>query len=262
MAKLYRDYRIVNPELHGAATFLGIDIAAGCGEPIYAPFAGTVTENHIDHQGNTILTIESSPYVLTLAHGDYLVEVGDVVEAGQMVGTENLHGYFVGAAPICHSHVILKENGRFLNYLEWEPGKVVLASADIAQGLSGYAEMVHRIVAETETSVEPELVMGIIQQESAWNSQATSSAGAMGLMQLMPGTATDMGVVNAYDPEQNIRGGVKYITWLMSRYNGDMRRAVMAYHAGPGNLENRGPTSLDIYYANQVMGYYEGYLNE
>lgn len=122
-----------------------------------------------------------------------------------------------------------------------------------------YLQLVYRIAEEQGNRVEPELIMGIIQQESVWDPNATSYAGAMGLMQLMPGTAADMGVANAYDPEQNIWGGVKYITWLMSRYNGDKRRAVMAYHAGPGNLESRGPTSLDLFYADRVLGYYEDY---
>ena len=115
LAGIYEDYRIVNPELHGASTFSGIDISAGCGAAIYAPFAGEVTANHIDYQENTILTIVSGDYELTLAHGDYVVDVGEQVRRGQMVGVENTHGYSDG----CHSHVILKQNGRTLNYLDW-----------------------------------------------------------------------------------------------------------------------------------------------
>ena len=256
--KMYDNYQIVNPELHGASTFLGIDIAGGCGAAIYVPFAGTVTENHIDHQGNTILTVVSSDYELTLAHGDYVVDVGEQVQRGQMVGTENTHGYSDG----CHSHVILKQNGRFLNYLDWiQQNRVYAVGAPYSQNANpSYLHMIDRAIMQTGSHVEPELIMGIIQQESAWNENATSPAGAMGLMQLMPGTAADMQVSNAYDPQQNINGGVRYITWLMNRYNNDKRTALMAYHAGPGNIDNRGATSLDIYYANQVLGYYQDYL--
>lgn len=128
--EIYSRYRIVNASMHGAPGWQGIDIAAGCGEPIYAPFAGQVTENHIDHQGNTTLTIlGDNGYTLMLLHGDYVVQIGDNVRTGQLIGTENKTGYFVGAAPICHSHVILKQNGRMLNWLEYEPVEYHYAGA-------------------------------------------------------------------------------------------------------------------------------------
>lgn len=124
---------------------------------------------------------------------------------------------------------------------------------------SQYMNMVYEIVASQGHQVEPELVMGIIQQESNWNATAVSSANAKGLMQLMPGTASDMGVSDPFNPYQNITGGVKYITWLLRRYNGDQERAVQAYHAGPGNIESRGPSELDRYYSQRVLGFYEDY---
>ena len=123
---------------------------------------------------------------------------------------------------------------------------------------ANYLQMVYAIAAE-ENFYDPELIMGIIQQESRWDPNATSPSGAMGLTQLMPLTAQDMGVANAYDPEQNIRGGIKYIKFLLNRYNGDVERAVMAYHAGPGTIESSGPRPIDQYYATMVLGYYEDY---
>lgn len=122
-----------------------------------------------------------------------------------------------------------------------------------------YLQLVYSVADELGHPIEAELMMGIIQQESAWNPDATSPAGAMGLAQLMPDTASDMGVSNPYDPEQSIRGGMKYISFLLNYYSGDLETAVMAYHAGPGNMNKRGATSLDRYYAQRVLGFYDDY---
>jgi soluble lytic murein transglycosylase-like protein len=82
--------------------------------------------------------------------------------------------------------------------------------------------------------VDPALVRAVIHAESAFRPQAVSSKGAMGLMQLMPGTAQDMGVANAMAPEENIQGGVKYLARLLDQNRGDTRLATAAYNAGPG----------------------------
>lgn len=93
--------------------------------------------------------------------------------------------------------------------------------------------------AAARHGVDPALVKAIIHTESAFNPSARSPVGAMGLMQLMPATARDMGVGNAYDPAQNIEGGVKYIAWLKRQFS-NLNHVIAAYNAGLGNVRKYG----------------------
>lgn len=89
------------------------------------------------------------------------------------------------------------------------------------------------------------LILGIMKAESDFNNSCVSSAGAKGLMQLMPETAAEVGVSDEFDPRQNILGSVEYITKLVNRYNGDVKLALAAYNTGPGKIARRGVLSSD-----------------
>ncbi|WP_167631032.1 lytic transglycosylase domain-containing protein [Mariprofundus ferrooxydans] len=99
--------------------------------------------------------------------------------------------------------------------------------------------------------LDPKLIEAVIQTESGFNAQAVSPVGAQGLMQLMPGTAADLGVKDAFDPEQNIQAGSKYLKQLMDRYHGDTGLALAAYNWGMGNLE-RNPERMPQETVNYV----------
>ena len=104
------------------------------------------------------------------------------------------------------------------------------------------------------------LVRSIIQQESGWQPCVTSTKGAMGLMQLMPQTASRFGVANRCDARENIAGGVRYLAWLDQRFAGDYRLTVAAYYAGEKVIDRKGLSCGDpdvIAYVRRVRATYQ-----
>lgn len=108
--------------------------------------------------------------------------------------------------------------------------------------------------------VDANLVKSVIKVESNFDPNAVSHAGAKGLMQLMDGTAAELGVINSFDVAQNIDGGVAYLAQQMRRFRGDERLALAAYNAGPGAVQRHGgvpPIAETQAYVKRVLSYYQ-----
>lgn len=99
-------------------------------------------------------------------------------------------------------------------------------------------QMIDRVAEKVKLA--PELIRAVVAVESSYNPTAVSHAGAQGLMQLMPTTAADLGVKDSFDPLENLTGGGRYLSRLLSKYDGDLDRALAAYNWGQGNVDRHG----------------------
>jgi soluble lytic murein transglycosylase-like protein len=116
--------------------------------------------------------------------------------------------------------------------------------------------------AANRFQVDPALVKAIIMAESGYDPRAISKMGAKGLMQLMPATAQELGVEDAFNPKHNINAGVGYLKKLLNRFDGDVKLALAAYNAGTGKVrkyQGIPPFKATRYYIKKVFEYYQIY---
>ncbi|MCM0080626.1 transglycosylase SLT domain-containing protein [Geomonas sp. Red32] len=131
------------------------------------------------------------------------------------------------------------------------------AAAPVSGGLDGIIQK-----ASQRYGVDGGLIKAVIKAESDFNPRAVSPVGAQGLMQLMPSTARGLGVTDAFDPEQNVMAGTRFLKDLLSRYGGNVDEALAAYNWGPGRVDRHGtdrlPKETRLYLA-KVKSYYSQY---
>ena len=125
----------------------------------------------------------------------------------------------------------------------------------------------HETITQTSLAyrMNPALVRAVIQAESAYDPDAVSPKGAMGLMQLMPEMAWSLNVVNPYDPKQNITGGVRHLRYLLDRFGGNLELALAAYHAGESRVsrESRIPRISETQqYVRKVIRFYQSFSRD
>ena len=131
-------------------------------------------------------------------------------------------------------------------------------------GNAKYDELVRQAAARN--GIDPDLIVAVMRQESGFNPRARSYKGASGLMQLMPATARRFGVMNIYDPVENIEGGAKYLRFLLDTFNGDVNLVLAGYNAGEGAVINSGyriPRYRETQnYVQSISARYDGMKNK
>jgi len=132
--------------------------------------------------------------------------------------------------------------------------------AELASHSTSWSQVLRDIhTLAQQYGIDPLLVEAIVLQESGGNAHIRSSAGAIGLMQLMPGTAAALGVTNALDPIQNLRGGITYLLEMLHEFHGNLRLALAAYNAGPYAVKAYGgipPYQQTQQYVRDVLAIY------
>lgn len=154
--------------------------------------------------------------VYRIVQADGSVEYTNLRPAGQKGHTVTMLFTYIASCLACDLHSTIRWGSVSLN-------------------LTAYADTIR--AASIEYGVDEAFLRAIIHAESAFNPRALSLKGAQGLMQLMPGTASDMGVLDAFNTDQNIRGGARYLSLLLHNFNGSERLAAAAYNAGPGAVQ-------------------------
>lgn len=155
----------------------------------------------------------------------------------------------------------LEKTYRFKKYASPRSGGKVASFKTLKDRIRAMQPIMDEVSVDYDINVD--LLHAVILAESAYDAKAVSSAGAQGLMQLIPATAKRFGVLDSFDPEQNMRGGAAYLKWLLERFDDDLELALAAYNAGEGAVEKYGrsipPYPETTAYVRKVKDFfYEG----
>lgn len=173
----------------------------------------------------------------------YINQAQEALFQGRVQEAEQL----LNRAQMEYSALIQQEEGRLLRQQMEYARRLSREQASLSsRAMSGsfssnpvsgsYSSIINKYARQY--GVSPSLIKKVIQAESGGRANAVSPAGAQGLMQLMPATARSLGVSNPFDPDQNIRGGTKYLSQQLKRWNGNVALALASYNAGPGRVQN------------------------
>jgi len=269
--------------VHYAHYHPGIDLATRAGTPILAAANGTVIFAGRQSDGAVVVKIRHDDGYVTLyghLNPDLDVKVGDRVSRGQEIGKEGSTGRSTG--PHLHFGLYTKagkavdptpflKSGRLPDTLtlaspasisdpgstSWESSASVLARFDAVASKIPYAGQIR--AAAIANGIDPLLLAALVSNESNFHANSVSGSGAKGLTQLMPKTASGMGVSNPFDPQQNLDGGAKYLALQLKRF-GRVDKALAAYSKGPGTVWRAGgvPTSAKAY-VSRVLGKWARY---
>jgi hypothetical protein len=250
----------------------GIDLAAPLGTPVRALAAGTVVSAGRAPDGAVVVVIRHHDGTESrYAHlaPDLVVAPGQVVAAGEVIGRVGMTGVTTGP----HLHLELWRGGLPLDpapvlaagVLPGTPAgpaeaSAVLAAFDRVAGEIPFAAAIRQ--AALEAGVDPLLLAALVRTESGFRPHARSSAGALGLTQLMPSTARALGVEDPLDPAENLAGGARYLAEDLRRY-GRVDRALAAYQAGKGSVARAGgipPSPTTRHYIDRIVSTWAGYL--